>query len=115
MKRVLIVEDEPLVALEIEQAVAHAGCLVACKVHTLNSALSTLDEETFDAVILDANLRGESAAPIVEKLRELNIRYLIVSGYTRGQLDFLTDSDPILGKPFHTNKLEAAISSIIEH
>ena len=110
--RIIIIEDEPVIALDIEQAVVEADCFVAGMAHTLKEALAMLESVPCDGVILDANLAGKTAEPIVERLRAGEIPFVVVSGYTREQLDFVDDSIPIVGKPFATDSL---ISSIREH
>lgn len=107
--RIVIVEDEPLIALEIEQSVVDADGVVAGVVRTVSEALALLDEVACDGAVLDANLAGESAEPIVARLKEKLLPYIVVSGYLRSQLDFLDDAAPLVGKPFAPNQLSVAI------
>lgn len=107
--RVAIVEDEPLIALDIETAVEEAGCIVAGSVTTLTGALELLSEGQCDGVIFDANLGGVSAAPLSEWLKAQRIPFLVVSGYTLDQIDFLDENAPLVGKPFAFEHLVAAI------
>lgn len=107
--RIIIIEDEPLVALEIEQAVAEAGCRVAATAYTLDQAFAVIEAEPCDGVIVDANLSGDSAEPFVERLKARGIPYILVSGYGRDQLGFVEDDAPLVGKPFLVGVLAAAI------
>jgi DNA-binding response OmpR family regulator len=107
--RVVIIEDEALIALDLEQAINETGCTVVGKAHSLADGLSLLDTLTYDSVVLDANLAGESAEPIARRLEARNKPFLIVSGYSRDQLGFLTDDTPMLGKPFAFNDLAASV------
>lgn len=107
--RIVIVEDEPLIAIDIEQAVVAAGCVVAGLAHTLAAAHDLFDKISCDGVILDANLGGESAEPIVDRLQKDNVPFVIVSGYTHEQLGFLDGSVPLVGKPFGFESLTASI------
>ena len=109
VSRILIIEDEALIALDIEQAVEDAGATVAGMVHTAEDGLAALDTVEFDAVIVDANLGGDSAEPIVKRLDETRVRYLVVSGYSRDQLGFIGADAPLLGKPFAFAELGTAI------
>lgn len=109
--RILIIEDEPLVALEIEQVVQDSGATVAGMGHTLVEALELVGRRGFDAAILDANLRGESAEPVITKVRDQGVPLLVVSGYTRDQLPFIGDDVPLLGKPFGFDELIEAIET----
>ena len=109
--RILIIEDEPLVALEIEQVVQDNGAIVAGMGHTLDEALELVERGGFDAAILDANLRGESAEPLISRVQEMGVPLLVVSGYTRDQLPFLDDGVPLMGKPFGFDALVDAIET----
>lgn len=110
--RIIVVEDEPLIALEIEQAVVEAGCVVTGVAHTLSHAFSLLQAGQCDGVVLDANLAGESAKSLVDCLREKGIPYITVSGYGRDQIDFLDETTPLVGKPFVH---EALVETIRNH
>ena len=57
--RILVVEDEFLVATLIEDMLVAAGCVVAGPVPRLSEALEAVDHETFDAAVLDVNLGGD--------------------------------------------------------
>lgn len=106
---IIIVEDEPLIALEIEQSMVDANGVVSGVVRTVSEALVLLDEVACDGAVLDANLAGESAEPIVARLKEKLLPYIVVSGYLRSQLDFLDDAAPLVGKPFAPSQLSIAI------
>jgi len=107
--RILVVEDEPLIALDIEEAVADANCLVVGNASTTADALAMLEKVPCDGVILDANLAGQSAAPIVEWLKSAGVPFIVVSGYARSQLDFLDDSAVLVGKPFNFDELTQTV------
>ena len=108
-RRIIIVEDEPIIALDIEQALVDAGCTVVGTAHTLKRALDLVGSTTFDGAILDANLGSESVRPIVEHLTAGGIPFLVVSGYSHDQLDFCEGSFPLVAKPFAMDVLIAAI------
>ncbi len=107
--RVIVVEDEPLIALDIEQAVLEAECAVVGMAHTLKDALVMIDAVPCDGVVLDANLCGETAAPLVERLQTKRVPYVVVSGYTRDQLGFVDEKAPLVGKPFAFEELTISI------
>lgn len=110
--RIIIIEDEPLIASDIEFAVIEAGSEVVGFARTLDDGLELLKTTTFDGAVLDANLKGKSAKPILEQLTASNVPCIVVSGYTRDQLEFLNDATPLVGKPFSTNEL---VSNIRKH
>lgn len=106
---ILIIEDEPLIALDMEQTVTAAGFTVVGIVRNTAAALRTLEQEKVDVAILDANLNGQSAAPIAQRLRAEGIPFLAVSGYSRAQLGEWLGAAPLLGKPFAAERLIAEI------
>ncbi|SPH25040.1 Transcriptional regulatory protein TcrA [Defluviimonas aquaemixtae] len=107
--RIIVVEDEPLIALDIEQAVVEAEGAVVGMAHTLRDALAMMDAVPCDGVVLDANLGGETAKPIVDRLRTKGVPYVVVSGYTRDQLGFVDNGAPLVGKPFSFAELTVSI------
>lgn len=107
--KIFIVEDEPLVALEIEEALTKAGCVVTGMAHTVEKALAALQCAALDAVILDANLKGETAEPIVQQLKIKAVPFVLVSGYQRDQLGFKEENAPLVVKPFVAEELVSAL------
>ena len=111
--RIVVIEDEPLIALDIEAAVTDAGCEVAGTARTILEALSLLDDVECDGAVLDANLSGESARSIVERLALKGLPYIVVSGYSRNQLDFLDESTILIGKPFDFHELIHSVRDVL--
>lgn len=107
--RIIVIEDEPLISLDIEQAVSDAGCDVAGFARTADQGLVLLDTVACDGAVLDANLNGHSAKPIIDRLKATKVPYIVVSGYSRDQLDFLDDTALLIGKPFNLSELTSTI------
>ncbi|MCW3796688.1 response regulator [Sphingomonas sp. BN140010] len=108
-RRILIVEDEALVAMNIEEALADAGATVLGIASTVRDALSMVAELAPDAVTLDGNLDGELSGPVARYLQELGIRHLVVTGYVDLALsDPHLASAPKLAKPFTAALLRQA-------
>ena len=106
---ILIIEDEPLIALDMEQTVKDAGFAVVGIARNAADALRTIGRLQVDVAILDANLSGQSAAPIAQRLRAEGVPFLSVSGYSRAQLGDWLGAAPLLGKPYAADRLIAAI------
>jgi CheY-like chemotaxis protein len=85
-KRVLIVEDEALVAMLLEEILGDCGCQLVGPVGTVPAALAAVQSERFDAAVLDVNLAGESAYPVAEVLDRRQIPFLFLSGYGQGAI-----------------------------
>jgi CheY-like chemotaxis protein len=79
--RILIAEDEALVAMMIEDIVTDLGCTVVGPAASVARALALIDGERLDGALVDLNLGGEHARPIAEALVARGIPFVFVSGY----------------------------------
>jgi two-component sensor histidine kinase/FixJ family two-component response regulator len=105
-KRFLIIEDEPLIALETMAGLESVGVDVEGPVGSVEDALRAIDEDgLFDGVLLDANLRGEPAGEIAAALTRRNIPFVFVTGYGRLALPESFGQSPMLTKPFTQEQL----------
>ena len=111
--RILVVEDEFLVATLIEDMLVAAGCVVAGPVPRLSEALEAVDHETFDAAVLDVNLGGERVYPVADALSRRNVPFVFVTGYTTGVLPCEYAERPRLCKPFKMADLLDRLSSLV--
>ena len=84
--RVLLVEDENLVALLLEDMLAELGHTVVGPVARLDKALETAQREAFDVAILDVNINGEDSYPIAEALAARGIPFVFSTGYGKKSL-----------------------------
>src|SRR5579859_585476 len=79
--RVLIVEDEPMLAFTVEDLLLEAGFEIAGVVGRLAAALTLIEGGACDAAIVDANLAGVSASPAASALAARGIPFIVLSGY----------------------------------
>jgi CheY-like chemotaxis protein len=79
--RILIVEDELVVAMELEALLRDLGCIVLDAVPTIKRALDALREVRPDLAVLDVNLQGEWVTPVAEVLEAQGTRFVLVTGY----------------------------------
>jgi two-component SAPR family response regulator len=114
-RRVLIVEDEFLLAMELELLLLERGCLVLGPVSSVDHALALLDGEPPDAALLDVNLKGERATPIAAALIALGVPFVLITGYARPQLSEpeLRDA-PRIDKPVSSRALCRAMTEVLE-
>jgi CheY-like chemotaxis protein len=110
--RILIVEDEMLVAMNIEDMLLDLGHEVAGLASRLEPALALARESIFDAAMLDVNLAGEPSFPVADLLVERGIPFLFATGYGRAGLEERFRAFPILQKPFRAAELQAALASL---
>ena len=112
-RRILVVEDEPLIAMMAAVALEEAGCTVVGPAPTLAEALRLAEEERLDAAVLDRNLGGQYSDPVAERLRERGIPFAVVTGYAdTGLLPDFADV-PLLAKPFEPDKLVALVARLV--
>lgn len=81
--RVLIAEDELLIAFELSRTVRELGCSVVGPAGSVNKALALLKTQRPDLALLDEDLRGQAVTPLAETLRRQRIPFAILSGYDR--------------------------------
>jgi DNA-binding response OmpR family regulator len=112
-KRVLIVEDEPLVAFLIEEYLADAGCEPVGPFDSVAKALKSVRSETFDLAILDINLGGEKSYPIADALIQQGTPFLFLSGYGDTGLPPGHSGVKICSKPFRGEDLTAMLASLL--
>ena len=80
-KRILLVEDESLIAMMMEQALRDLDLDVVGPFGTVHEALAAIERERIDAGILDINLGGEMAYPIARLLQARNVPFVFMTGY----------------------------------
>ncbi|MDY7522793.1 HWE histidine kinase domain-containing protein [Sphingomonas sp. 10B4] len=112
-KRILIVEDEPMVAMDIAGQLEDAGATVIGPAGNASAALTLIEQYRFDGALLDANLGGHPVGDIAASLKLKNIPFAFVSGYNRDSLPLSFDEVELLSKPFSTAQLLAAVAKIV--
>jgi DNA-binding response OmpR family regulator len=111
--RVLVVEDEFLVASLIEDILESAGCVVSGPMPRVADALSAMDRENYDAAILDVNLAGDRIDPVAEALSRRNVPFMFVTGYGAGGLPVDFAERPRVCKPFRVADLLGVLSNLL--
>jgi DNA-binding NtrC family response regulator len=112
--RILVVEDEYLVADFITMILEELGYDIAGPVPTIPEAIAAIANEKLDAVLLDANLDGNSSAPIAEELTARRLPFIVVTGY--GSLELATpalQTAPRVNKPFTIADFAAILAKTI--
>ncbi|MFZ0637271.1 MAG: hypothetical protein WAM08_17255, partial [Candidatus Acidiferrales bacterium] len=80
-RRILLAEDEGLIALELERILVDLGCDVVGPVASVEGVLENAERGGFDGALLDINLRGRQIFEILPKLRSLGLKLIITAGY----------------------------------
>ena len=85
-RRILVVEDERLIALDIQEMLESWGCTVIGPVATAAAALALLADECPDSAVLDVHLNGETSEPIAAALQLCGRPFLVLTAYQRSYL-----------------------------
>ena len=104
-KRLLVVEDEPLIALEIVAGLEAAGANVVGPAGTVSEALRVIANTNLNAALLDANLGGDRVDDVAAALARSNVPFIFVTGYGRDALPEKFAATPMLSKPFSPEQL----------
>jgi DNA-binding response OmpR family regulator len=110
--RILIVEDEPLIALNLEELLAEAGFEIAAVAGKLERALMLVESGACDAAIVDANLGGVSARPLACALTARGLPFIVLSGYSSEQLKVDFPGALFLQKPCRPDQLIQTVNTI---
>ena len=112
-RKILVVEDEPLIAMMLEDFLESLGHDVSATCDSVAEALVHANKGGFDLAILDVNLKGEHVWPVAERLREKNIPFVIATG---GHVDppppEFNDA-PVIEKPYTVDRVTPAIEAAI--
>lgn len=111
-RKVLVVEDEALVAMLVEDALLDAGFNVIGPAATVEEAMALLEAGTPDAVVLDLNLAGETSTPVADVLARRGIPYVIATGYGASGLPPGHQDAMVLAKPYDPAELTAMLGRI---
>jgi CheY-like chemotaxis protein len=112
-RRILIVEDEMLIALMLQGMLEALGYQVAGRARTVADALAIIEADTqgIDAATLDINLGGEHSNAVADALDAHGIPFIITTGYDDPKL-FGFQGQPVVHKPFVPEQLEEALQSL---
>src|SRR5262249_36541939 len=103
--RVIVVEDETLVAILLEDMLAELGCEVLWTAHRVGKALDLVATSTPDAAVLDVNIAGDEVYPVAQALAARDIPFVFATGYGARGLKDAWRERPILQKPFQVEHL----------
>ncbi len=107
--RVLIVEDEWLLAMETQGVLQDAGCIVVGPVSSVAEALALIAAEAVDAAVIDVCLVAEMSYPVAEALMARAIPFAFATGFVAGDLPERFRDCRFLSKPLHAGALIATL------
>lgn len=110
--RVLVVEDEAMIAMLLEDMLSDLGCVPVGPAYNAEQALKLIQSERFDAAIVDVNLGGERTTPVAEALHGKAIPFFFATGYGPAGIGGEFSRQLVLTKPFRQCELAAALESL---
>jgi len=112
--RILVVEDEVLVAALLEDRLEALGCNVIGPAMSVGEALELLKGDDIDAAVLDVNLGGEKVFPVADALAAKDIPFIFATAYGASGVDARHSRREILDKPYQERALEHALRSALQ-
>ena len=113
-KRILVVEDEPLIAMTLMDDLADLGCCVVGPAHSVAQARTLMETETIDGALLDGNLSGQRVDELAAALTQKSKPFAFVTGYGREALPAGFQHAQIVEKPFTREQIAAALVSLFD-
>jgi DNA-binding response OmpR family regulator len=113
-RRILVVEDDYLVASLIQDVLETAGCVVSGPIPRLPQAVGAAEADTCDAAVLDVNLGGNQVFPVAEVLSRRQIPFVFVTGYGAGVLPDEHHGRPMIRKPFRIDELLSVVAHLVK-
>lgn len=110
--RVLIVEDEVIVAMTLEDMLGDLGCSVVGPATSLDEALLLVATADFDMALLDVNLDGRRSDEVADLLRQRGVPFAFITGYGNGAFEPSGGSPPVLSKPCTADSLAVLLRQV---
>lgn len=112
-RSVLVVEDEPLIAMMLEDFLETLGHRVHASCESVEQAIGEAEKGGFDVAILDVNLGGETAWPVARKLREKRIPFVIATGGHVEPPPVEFSNVPVIEKPYTVDRVTPALEAAL--
>ncbi len=111
--KVLVVEDESLIAMFIEDTLSDIGCKVVAVASNLDDAMTKATDIEYDVVMLDVNLAGKDTFTLAEVLSAKNQPFIFSTGYGNAAIPTHLQHVPVLQKPFREADLQEKLQTAL--
>ena len=112
-QRILVVEDEPILAITLQDMLEELGYAVVGPAFRIAAAVQLAEEAAIDAAVLDVNVGDGDSYGVAARLRERGIPYLFATGYGLRGIEEAYRSAPVLQKPFRARDLGLALEALV--
>ena len=111
--RVLIVEDDSIIAMTAEDMLEEIGCQTAAIAATVAEALVRIGDTEFDIALLDLNLMDGDSLPVARRLRESGMPFVFATGYDGLPAGCGFTDAPVIAKPYRVDQLAELIAKAL--
>lgn len=111
-KRILVVEDNILIAMDVEDQIAEQGCTPIGPFSHVSDGLEAVRQTDLHGAVLDVNLGDERVWPIAELLDQLGVPFVLATGYSDAEVPERFKTRPRLEKPISPGSLAAALKQL---
>jgi len=112
-RSILIVEDEPLIAMMLEDFIVSLGHQVSGNCDSVSAALKEIEKSEFDLAILDINLKGESVWPVASALRNRGTPFVLATGGHVDPPPVEFANVPTIEKPYTIDRVTPIIEAVL--
>ena len=113
-RRILVIEDSPVVAPFTVDILSELGCEVVGPAPNMAVAREMVDKGNFDGALLDVHIRGERVFPLCELLAAKKVPFVLTSGYADWTMPEKWDDRPRLQKPYTIEQVESALAALFD-
>ncbi len=111
--KVLIVEDDTIIAMTAEDMLEECGCTTAAVAGSVAEALARAADTDFDIALLDLNLKDENSLPVAQHLRDNGKPFVFATGYDGLPSDSGFTDAPVISKPYRIEQLATIIAQTL--
>lgn len=111
--RILLVEDEAVIAFAVEDMLLDLGCEVVGPAFRLEDAIAIAAREQLDGAILDVNLNEQRSYAVADELRQRGVPFLFATGYAEGGVQWDDHPVEVLAKPYRRDQIAGALARLL--
>ena len=112
-RRVLLVEDEAVIAFAVEDMLGELGCAVVGPAFRLDEAIELARAEAIEVAILDVNLNDQRSYAVADELARRGVPFLFATGYAEAGVQWDGKEVPLLAKPYRQDQIAAALGKLL--
>lgn len=114
MARILVIEDEPLIAMMLQDWLGEMGYEAVGPAGSVEEAIAMIDGSQLDAALLDLHLRGVHALAVAERLNVAGVPFAVATGDTISSSKDELEGTPRLAKPYDFKTVQSTLASLLQ-